>query len=138
MPGKSGSARALRNSPGVNPHLNRKVETKGLKHNRRFALDGVGQSIWEGLRQQIYLGDAAFVERMQEKAKIEGDALTIPQAQHRPPAPPLSDIAARHTGRNPAIVAAYASGAYSYREIAEHFGDHLKCGAHCAKSNATK
>jgi hypothetical protein len=46
-----------------------------------LVLDGIGQSIWQGLRQQICLGDEAFLERMQSKAHIEGDALTIPQAQ---------------------------------------------------------
>ena len=95
------------------------------QHYRRFVLDGVGRGIWEGLRQQIYLGDEAFVERMQDKAKIEGDALTVPRAQRRAPAPPLADIAANHDERNAAIVAAYATGAYSYRKIAEHFGVHL-------------
>ena len=92
---------------------------------RRFVLDGVGQRIWGGLRQQIYLGDERFVERMQAKAKIEGDVLSVPQAQRRPPAPSLMDIVARHEARNDAIVAAYATGAYSYREIAEHFNIHL-------------
>ncbi len=27
------------------------------EHYRRFVFDGVGRGIWEGLRQQIYLGD---------------------------------------------------------------------------------
>ena len=92
---------------------------------RDFVLDGVGQGIWQGLCQQIYLGSEAFVEKMQAKAKIEGDALSVPQAQRRPPAPPLADIAALHRDRNAGIVAAYATGAYSYREIAEHFNVHL-------------
>jgi putative transposase len=52
---------------------------------RRLVLDGVGRDKWEGLRQQTYLGDEAFVEGMQDKAEIEGDALTVPQAQRRPP-----------------------------------------------------
>jgi len=30
-----------------------------------------------------------------------------------------------HRDRNAAIMTAYATGAYSYREIAEHFGIHL-------------
>ena len=30
-----------------------------------FMLDAIGQSIWDSLRQQVYLGDEAFVERMQ-------------------------------------------------------------------------
>jgi len=101
------------------------VRQEARQHYQRFISDGVGQGIWEGLRQQIYLGGEAFVERMQAEAKINGDALTVPQAQRRPPAPSLADIAARHRGRNAAIVAAYATGAYSYREIAEHFCVHL-------------
>jgi transposase len=31
----------------------------------------------------------------------------------------------KHRDREDAIVTAYASGAYSYREIAQHFGLHL-------------
>jgi putative transposase len=85
----------------------------------------VGQTIWQGLRQQIYLGDEAFVTRMQRKAEIGGDRLSVPQAQRRPPAAPLAQIAERSAGRNAAIVAAYATGAYSYREIAAYFGIHL-------------
>ena len=38
---------------------------------------------------------------------------------------PQAEISAAHPDRNGAIVAAYTSGAYSYREIAEHFGIHL-------------
>lgn len=94
-------------------------------HYRRFVLDGVERDLWEGLRQQIFLGDEAFVERMQEKAKIIGDELTVPEAQRRPPPPRLVEIAASHEERNAAIVSAYATGAYSYREIAEHFNVHL-------------
>ena len=62
---------------------------------------------------------------MQAQAEVEGDTLSVPRAQRRPPPPPLSEIAARPGGRNAAIVAAYATGAYSYREIAEYFGVHL-------------
>jgi DNA-directed RNA polymerase specialized sigma24 family protein len=82
-------------------------------------------SVWGGLRQQIYLGDEAFVERMQKRMGIKGDAVAIPKAQRRAPAPSLAAIARRHRDRNEAIVAAYATGAFSYREIGEHFGLHL-------------
>jgi putative transposase len=91
-----------------------------------FVAAGVGkESIWSGLRQQIYLGDEAFVARMQAQALIHGDALSIPVAHRRAPAQSLADIAKRHPNREGAIVAAYATGAYSYREIATHFGVHL-------------
>jgi REP element-mobilizing transposase RayT len=101
------------------------VREEAHQSYRHFVSEGIGQGIWEGLQQQIYLGGEAFVERMQAKAKIAGDALSVPQVQRRLPAPPLADIAARHGERNAAIVAAYATGAYSYREIAEHFSLHL-------------
>jgi putative transposase len=67
---------------------------------RRFVLEGAGRGIWEGLRQQIYLGDDAFVARIQAKAKIQGDLLSVPRAQRTPPAGELADIAARHRDRN--------------------------------------
>ena len=78
-------------------------------------LDGIGQSVWEALSQQIYLGNEAFVERMQAKAQVKGDTLSISKAQRRPVPPSLAEIAARHGERNAAIVAAYATGAHSYR-----------------------
>ena len=93
---------------------------------RRFVHDGIGQSsVWTELRQQIYLGDKKFVKRMQKKAKVQGDELSIPHAQRRAPPPSIAVVAAKHPDRNDAIVAAYATGAYSYREIAEYFGLHL-------------
>ncbi len=70
-------------------------------------------------------GDESFVERMQARAKMVGDSLTVPQAQRRPPPAPLTAFMAHPGGRNAGIVAAYATGAYSYREIAENFGVHL-------------
>ncbi len=92
----------------------------------RFVADGMGEDgPWGDLRRQIYLGDEAFVERMQGKAGAAGDGLSVPKAQRRKPAPPLHEIMAAHADRNAAIVAAYATGAYSYREIAAHLGIHL-------------
>jgi DNA invertase Pin-like site-specific DNA recombinase len=61
---------------------------------------------------------------MQKKVPTQTDQVNIPRAKRRKPAPPLEVIAAKHRERNAAIVAAYATGAYSYREIADHFGLH--------------
>jgi putative transposase len=92
---------------------------------RQFVLEGVGKDIWERLKQQVFLGDEIFVERMQAQVEIDGDQMTIPLKQRRPPAPSLPDIASAHQERNGAIIAAYQTGAYSYREIAAYFGLHL-------------
>ena len=91
----------------------------------RFVAEGVGQaSVWQHLRQQIYLGDAAFVSRMQAEANVSDEDISIPRIQRRAPAPSLAAIGASHAARDEAIIAAHASGAYSYREIAGHFGLH--------------
>ena len=92
---------------------------------RSFVDEGTEANIWEGLRQQMYLGDEKFVDRMQTHVKVGGDVLSVPKLQRRPPAASLPEIAAGFTDRDAAVIAAYATGAYSYREIAEHFGVHL-------------
>jgi REP element-mobilizing transposase RayT len=92
---------------------------------RRFVLEGLGRDIWQNLRQQIYLGDETFVEKMQAAVNIKGDRLSVPNIQRRPPPAPLADIAQSHPDRNSAILAAYATGAYSYAAIAAYFGIHL-------------
>jgi REP element-mobilizing transposase RayT len=103
-----------------------KQRATARKRYRQFVVDRMGTSgLWDGLRQQIYLGDEKFVERMQKGAKVQGDELTVPRVQRRSPPPTLASIAKKHHDRNDAIVAAYATGAFSYREIAEHFGVHL-------------
>lgn len=110
---------------GLLAHFGRR-RADARRRYQRFVHDGIGaESIWSGLRQQIYLGGEDFVERMQGKAQVRGDELTIPKAQRRAPPPPLETIAKQHGDRNDAIIAAYETGGFSYREIAEHFGLHL-------------
>ncbi len=92
---------------------------------KAFVRDGAGQSsLWdEGLRQQIYLGDEAFVTRMQ--AKLEASDLDeVPRTQRRRPALPLAEYARRYPERRAAMAAAYRSGDYTLKAIAEHFGVH--------------
>ncbi len=51
---------------------------------RRFVSEGIGQgSIWNGLSQQIYLGDERFVKRMQGRAGSGSDDVNIPKVQRR-------------------------------------------------------
>jgi putative transposase len=109
---------------GLLSHFGEKRK-KAVRRYREFVVDGGGRRIWDGLRQQIYLGGEGFVEKVQAQIQVKGDLLSIPQAHRRPPPPSLKQIEAQNKERNPAIVAAYATGAYSYREIAEHFGVHL-------------
>ena len=76
------------------------------------------------LRGQIYLGRERFVQRMQQQAAAPAD-INIARAQRRSPPPSLEVIERAHAGRDEAMVAAWNTGAYSYAEIAGHFGVHF-------------
>lgn len=93
----------------------------------QFVLEGVGAaSPWSQLRSQVYLGDEGFVEKMQKRVqKQQRDDVQIPRAQRRAPAPTLKAIEQAEPDRNAAMVRAYATGAYSYQQIAQHFGVHF-------------
>jgi len=99
---------------------------QAIRRYAEFVAEGIGkESIWRDLRRQIYLGDEAFVERMQAKCEGLSKTVGVLQAQKRPPAPPLEELAARYEDRNQAIVAAYATGEYSYQQIADFYGLHF-------------
>lgn len=92
----------------------------------RFVRAGIGsESIWRHLNRQAFLGDEDFVARMQARSRGRSDDLNVPRAQRRPPAPSLRKIASKHPGRDEAMIAAWATGEYSYAQIAEHFGVHF-------------
>jgi putative transposase len=102
--------------------------TKGAAREayRGFVSDGIGaESVWGRLRGQIYLGDDSFVERMQKQLGDARDEVQVPRLQRRTPPPTLERIREAAESRDAAIVAAHATGAYSYGEIAEFFGLHF-------------
>jgi len=92
----------------------------------QFVAEGIkAASPWANLKGQVFLGDEQFVQRMQAHLQPGKDDVQIPLAQRRPPPPPLAEIESRTRGRNAAIVAAYATGGYSYQQIADYFGVHF-------------
>ena len=92
----------------------------------QFVTEGVNQvSIWNHLNRQVFLGGDDFVTRMQSKIKGLSQDVNIPKAQRRPPAPSLAEIAKTHDSRNRTITAAYATGEYSYQQIASFFNLHF-------------
>ena len=82
-------------------------------------------SPWEELKGQIYLGDERFVKKMQAKLARQTADINIARAQRRGRAPSLARIAKAHPDRNRAILAAHATGEYSYAQIARHFRMHF-------------
>ncbi|WP_428355720.1 transposase [Methyloprofundus sp.] len=103
-----------------------RTKKRARENYQRFVLEGVGQKldIWSGLKGQIYLGDDSFVSKMQNKIENSRSDWSIPKKQKRPIALSLLQIEAQYVDRNVAIVTAYNTGAYSQREIGEHFGLH--------------
>ena len=96
-----------------------------IRRYARFVAEGVGApDLWQARRNQIYLGDERFVERMQAKLGAQAGNVNIARAQRRRPAT-LIPIERSHGSRDQAVQAAHGSGAYSYQQIAEHFGIHF-------------
>jgi len=101
----------------------------------RFVAAGVGcESIWTHLNRQVFLGDNAFVERMQALAVAASEDLNIPHSQRRPPAATLELIQQQHPDRDAAMRAAWATGEYSYAQIGAHFGVHLSTVGRAVRS----
>jgi REP element-mobilizing transposase RayT len=92
----------------------------------QFVEEGIkADSPWANLKGQVFLGDEQFVKRMQKHIQTGKDDVQIPLAQRRPMPPALAEIEKRSPDRNAAIVAAYATGGYSYQQLAGYFGIHF-------------
>jgi REP element-mobilizing transposase RayT len=91
---------------------------------RDFVDAGVGlPSIWNDLRGQIYLGKGEFVNKMQQHVQSDKDIGEIPRAQRREQARPLAYYSS-FGDRNAGIAAAYQTGDYTMKAIADEFGVH--------------
>jgi putative transposase len=93
----------------------------------QFVSDGINADTpWQNLKGQVFLGDEQFVQQAQERIEDrQRNDVQIPVAQRRPQPLSLPVIEHGAPDRNTAIVTAYATGAYSYQEIAKHFGIHF-------------
>ena len=80
-------------------------------------------SVWDELHGQIYLGNDAFVKKMQQHVSSDKNLSEVPRAQRRAKAKSLSHYSS-FSDRNEGIVAAYQTGAYTMKQIADEFGLH--------------
>ncbi len=81
-------------------------------------------SVWQGLRQQISLGDDPFVEHMQSRLQDADTVEEIPKTPRRPTPQPLQVFAQAHAEKRVAMAAAYGSGGYTMKALAAYFGVH--------------
>lgn len=86
-----------------------------------FVSEEPQSDVWSGLRHQVYLGDDGFVEKA--GSFVSGVSKEIPLRQLSS----LKNIAHFEEGvsdRNEAVFRAYSSGAFTMKEISEHFSIH--------------
>lgn len=87
----------------------------------QFVAQGKGVQLWdEALRGQIYLGNDAFMQRMQSRIQV-APGTEVPRAQLRAAAKPLAAYF-RQADRDQAIVAAYLEGGHTQTAIAQATG----------------
>lgn len=102
-----------------------KRQSTAIESFKRFVADGKNQpSPWDNLKNQIFLGDDQFVERMLEHVEKDKVLSEIPKAQRRLQVKSIADYVSNSESRNTAIVSAYRSGNYTLAELGEHFGLH--------------
>ncbi|MFD0666774.1 transposase [Ramlibacter sp. MAHUQ-53] len=92
---------------------------------RRFVLGGIGlASPLRDAAGQGILGSEPFVQRVLGQARAAQAPAEVPRLQRHAKPQTLADYAAGAPNASQAMAHAYASGGYSLREIAEHFGVH--------------
>ena len=102
-----------------------------------FVRAGAGMpSVWERLRGQVYLGSDAFLQRIQALSDKTSLA-EIPRTQRRPLAQPLTYYRESIADPHAAMAAAYATGDYTMRQIADAFGVHYSTVSRALKKQGS-
>ncbi len=100
-------------------------KSRAVEKYREFIAAGKNQpSPWESLRNQVFLGDEAYVEQLRSHIEHDRDLSEIPGSQKRPAARPLSYYESQTGTRDEAIRLSYASGGYSMKTIGDYYGLH--------------
>lgn len=99
---------------------------RAILQYRNFVRAGVGlPAVWDNLKNQIFLGDTSFVERLQRQITAEtGNLAEIPKAQRRPLAKPLNHYVEAYPNAKEGMKTAYETGDYTLQQIAHAFGVH--------------
>ena len=116
-----------------------KIKSDAIQQYMKFVVDGMNlPSVWSDLRQQIYLGDEVFIERMQMLIDGNKDLSEIPSPQARPRPKQIHEYLSLEKDRNRAIVRAYQSGGYTLKEIADYFKLHYSTVSLIARNSKSK
>jgi len=107
---------------------------------QNFVRAGIGlPPVWEKLKNQIFLGEKAFVERLQSQIQAEsGNLKEIPKTQRRPLGKPLSYYVETFPNAKEGVKKAYASGDYTMQQIADAFGVHYSTVSRAVHKSRSK
>jgi len=109
------------------------------KQYRQFVADGKNQSSpWDSLRNQVFLGSEEFVDGLRKKIEADRDLSEIPRSQRRKRPRSLEHYAKSSDTRDESIVAAYASGGYSMKQIGEYHELHYSRVSRIIAANRPK
>lgn len=112
------------NAEWIIAHFSKRKMT-AIDRYRQFVADGKNQpSIWGQLRNQIYIGSDNYIKHIQTKIAENTDISEIPSSQRRPVPQPIDYYEKKCKDRDQAMLAAYQSGGYSMKELANYFGLH--------------
>ncbi|MBI4057019.1 MAG: transposase [Elusimicrobia bacterium] len=97
-------------------------KTHAEQRYMEFVLQGIGLSLWDKLKNSIYLGSDSFLQSLRnEKKDFMARSSEIPKIQTLPQREPLSKILQKGTSEE--IALAFQQG-YLQREIGNHLGIH--------------
>jgi REP-associated tyrosine transposase len=114
-------------------------KSKAIDAYKRFVSEGKNQpSLWEQLRNQVFLGDEQFVTSMQGLIDGDKELSEIPVSHRRALPKELSYYANKYKTRNEAIVSAYASGGYSLKDVEDYFELHYSTVSGIIKNHKSK
>lgn len=112
------------NTNWIIAHFSKNLSTARERY-RRFVSEGNNQpSIWEQVRNQVYIGDADYIEQIQAKITRGSDLSEIPARQRRPVPKSIEYYARKYKDRDKAMRAAYQSGGYSMKDLGRYFDLH--------------
>ncbi|VAW64050.1 FIG00759408: hypothetical protein [hydrothermal vent metagenome] len=116
-----------------------KRKSKAIIGYKKFVSEGKNQpSPWHALKNQIYLGNDKFVEKMQLLIDGDKELSEVPSSQRRPVAKDLLYYDVNNSDRNMAIVEAYRSGGYTLKMIGEYFNLHYSTVSGILRNHKSK
>ena len=102
-----------------------KQRSRAREKYRAFVNAGLDVDLTGDITQQVYLGDSNFVEEAQKYVTdAQKESIEIARKSKQSPIIPIEQLIRGISDRTAAMKAIYASGHYTYFDIADYFRVH--------------